>query len=115
MRAGKLDRRVTIQTRSVVRNGVGEEIETWATLAEVWAGIEPQNVAQRFAANQLYAQVNQVFRIRWYEWGSTLDPNQHRLTYRGRVYDIHGAFEIGRREGLHILTAAREDNEVGSN
>lgn len=115
MRAGKLDRRVTIQVRSVAQNSVGEEVESWGTLAEVWAGIEPQQAIQRFAVNQLLSEVSQVFRVRWYEWGSTIDPNQHRLVYRDRVYDIQGVFEIGRREGLQIACKARQDNDAGSN
>lgn len=114
MKAGKLDRRVTIEQLSTVTNEVGEEIETWSTLASVWASREGSGVAQRFGSSQSFAEVDAVFRTRWYPWGDTVEALTHRLTYRDRVYDIHGTEEIGRREGLFVLTKARADNEAGS-
>ena len=113
MRSGRLDRRVVIQRLTVTTNEVGEQVDTWSELATVWSERSPRGVVQKFNANQVYAEVDTVFRTRWYPWATTLDPMEHRLVYRSRVYDIHGTEEIGRREGVMILTKARSDNESG--
>lgn len=114
MRSGKLDRRVRIEQLSTTKNGVGEEIQTWSELSTIWAERSPQGVVQKFNTQQQYAEVDAVFKTRWYPWSDTLDPIKHRLKYRDRIYDIQGTEEIGRRDGLMILTKARADNEDGT-
>lgn len=114
MRAGRLDRRVTIEQLTETQNGVGETIKTWSTLATLWAERVPQGVVQKYNTQQQYAEVTAVFRIRWFPHASAISPELHRVVYRDRVYDVHGTEEIGRRDGLMILTAARADNEPGS-
>lgn len=114
MRSGKLDRRIVIEVRSATKNGVGEEVITWTTLVTIWAERVPQSVTQKFNTQQLYAEVDTIFRTRWFPQGHLLDPLDHRVKYRDRVYDIHGTHEIGRRDGVMILTKARLDNEAGT-
>jgi len=41
MRAGRLKKRVAIQQATDSRGATGQVIKTWATVATVWAGIEP--------------------------------------------------------------------------
>jgi len=41
MRAGELRHRVTIQSKSVTFNDLGEEVITWSTVATVWAAVVP--------------------------------------------------------------------------
>lgn len=113
MRAGNLDRQVVIEQLTTSRNDLGEEIHSWSTLATVWAQRQGQKVVQRFNSNQQFAEVDAIFKTRWYPWATTIDPLKHRLQYRNRIYDIHGTEELGRREGVMILTKARADNEAG--
>ncbi len=46
MKAGDLDRRVTIQTPTVTKNGYGESVTTWTDLATVWAAKWTLRVAE---------------------------------------------------------------------
>lgn len=40
MRAGKLNKRITIQQAGTTQDANGEIIEAWSTFAAVWAGIQ---------------------------------------------------------------------------
>lgn len=105
MRAGDLDRRVTIQQRTDTQDSYGEPIAAWADLAEVWAQVTPVRGVERLTAEQLTSDVTTRFRIR-YRAGIT---EQMRLSYEGRVYQIHAVLELGRREGLDLLASLLQE------
>lgn len=103
MRAGDLDRRVTIQQRTLATNEYGEAVETWSPVATVWAQVQPLRGQERFAAQQHDARVDTRFRLRW---RTGIGPATHRLQHGDDVYEITAVLEIGRREGLEILATA---------
>lgn len=103
MRAGALDRRVSIQTRTLSRNDYGEQIETWTELAEVWAEKFDLRGREFFAARQTMADVTTQFRMR-YRNDVTVTC---RLVCEGVTYDIKQVSQLGRRAGLQILASAR--------
>lgn len=110
MRSGKLDRRITVQVRSVTRDATGGEVETWTNAYDIWAERETTGATERFAASQRIADVDTLFRIRWNDDVERLvTPQSHRITYRGRWYEVLGVVEIGRREGLWLPTKSRGD------
>ena len=102
-RTGQLDRRITIQRASRTRNAVGELIDTWSTFAEAWAYKRDVRAGQRVAADQVVADIDTVFTIR-YRAGVTPDM---RVAYGGLVYDIKGVAELGRREWQELSCTAR--------
>src|SRR4051812_22838159 len=110
MEVGERDRAVTIQQRSSTdaRGASGMPVETWTTLATpVWMRKEDIGGRERFAASQL----TQAYTTRW-EMGyrADMDPELvtvikvRRLLYQGRTYDVVDASQIGRREGIELLT-----------
>lgn len=84
--AGKLDQRITIEQKSITRNSIGEEVESWSTLATVWAGYRPISVRESIAGAQLQANFEAVFRVR----KIAIDPEM-RVVWRGERYEIVGA------------------------
>lgn len=84
--AGLLDQRVTIETKSVARNAIGEETETWSTLATVWAQYRPVKTDERIAGAQLQAEFDAVFRIRKL---AGIDA-ESRITWRGQRFELVG-------------------------
>lgn len=101
--AGTLDRRITLEQVSRTQNGKGEPIETWSTLAEVWAEAREPTGRELFAAEQRTAQIDRVFTLRWRD---DLTPD-HRIRYGGQIYDIDSIVEIGRKEGLKVHARVR--------
>jgi SPP1 family predicted phage head-tail adaptor len=105
MKAGNLDRRITILRASVTgTDDAGHPVRTWTPLATVWAEKRDVSDGERWRAQEVAAHVTTRFRIRWGLGVTTQD----RVLHDGREYEIVGPpKEIGRREGQEITAAAR--------
>jgi SPP1 family predicted phage head-tail adaptor len=106
MRAGSLDRRVTIQRKTVTQSSSGDPVETWDDVATVWAQVLPDRGGERFARRQLVGSAVVLFRMRYLSGVTVLD----RLSYGDKLWDIVDVRETGRREGLDIDATARADD-----
>ena len=81
MRAGRLDRRIELQTKTVMLDSWGDETETWATLGLVWAGLVGQAAAEAMIGAERVAAHTDIFEIRW---RADLGP-LNRLIYHDRI------------------------------
>jgi len=102
MQAGKLDRRITIQSQSASQDGAGESVPTWAPLCTVWAHTASLRGKEPFQGQEFNAQMTTVFTIRWRD---DVDVTM-RVIFDGDTYDVFSVYEIGRREGLEIAALA---------
>lgn len=103
MRAGRMDRRITIERRADVQDAAGEPVPGWDLVAERWAQKRDVRGRERFAAEQEIGEETAVFVIRWL---AGIDSSM-RIRHDGKVYGIVGLAEIGRREGLEITATAQ--------
>jgi len=107
MHAGEMDRRVTLRRADVTTNDFGEDIETWSDYATVWAARTEVSNRERFAAQQVGAELVARYRIRYSHQVAALSA-QDRLVADGREHNITGVAMIGRREGWEITAVFRE-------
>jgi SPP1 family predicted phage head-tail adaptor len=98
MRAGKLDRRIRIESKSATLDSYGQEVISWVLVDEVWAEIDPKRGNEIMASMQTTPEATKIFRIRYL---STVNENC-RIVYRSEAYDIKYIAEIGRQEGMEI-------------
>lgn len=97
--AGRMDRRIVVQSVSESRDAMGGVTQSWSTFATVWA--ERRDLAGReyFTAGQSErAEIESVWRIRYLD-GLT---NKHRFTHGGETYDIESIAVLGRNEGMEL-------------
>lgn len=123
MRAGRLDRRITIQAKTTAASSSGEPVETWTTVvARRSAGMAPVRGEERFGEPQLVAREQVEFTLRWAADVAGLEPNTHRIVHPAlsadspeetpdarSIHDVLAVHEIGRREGLRVVTRRRAD------
>jgi head-tail adaptor len=118
MRAGRLDRRVAVQRFTAGQSPSGEPIEAWATIGGIdrWASKTAVSGVERFGSQQLEAKEQVEFRLRWADELSDLRPIDRIIEPASdavipiperSIYDIIAVLEIGRREGLRVLTTRR--------
>lgn len=102
--AGRLDRRITLQRKTVTRSASGEPSETWATLAAVWAHKLPMTGREFYTAAgaQIASEETARWRIRWLA-GLTV---QDRILEGAKVWEIRNVAEIGRAEGVELTAQA---------
>lgn len=102
--SGDMDRRIVLQRSTMVADEYGEPIKTWAdfvTNPEVWAKVRPITGTERFQAQQVNPNTDTRFFIRFRSDVVVKD----RVAYNSEHYDILGILEIGRQEGLELITA----------
>lgn len=97
MRAGSMDRSITIEAPTVTRDEYGCAATTWSTLVSLRAQLINRLVDNR-EGQHVTTDSTATFRTYYYP-GVTLD---HRILYDGAAYDITGIKELGRRAGLEI-------------
>lgn len=99
MRAGKLDRSISLQAYS--RTGTtpaGAPIMEWATFSTVRAQIIEGSTEEYQRAYGEGGNTAIIFRLRWLD-GVTVE---HRVSYDGKTLNIRETKEIGRRKGLEL-------------
>lgn len=106
MRAGALDRRVTLRHATITKDEYNANVETWADLATVWASKADISDAERVRAQQTGARVTTRFQIRWNTTVSAL-TTRDQLVCEGRTYQVAAIKEMGRRSGLEITATAQ--------
>ena len=100
MNIGRLDRYITIKTVSTSVDAYGQPIESFSTLANVWAKIEYKSEVEKFENEQLKAVSTIDFTIRY----RTDITEMMKIEYNSNAYQITGIAEIGRGEGLKLKT-----------
>jgi head-tail adaptor len=107
--AGELDRRLTIERKTVTLNSLGEQVETWAPLA---SNIAASKSYRRANENVQAAEVAAIrvlrFVIRWSTTVATVNPKD-RILFEGAYFDLIEVNEIGRKVGFEIFAQARAD------
>lgn len=102
MKAGELDRRITIEEYTETQDDYGEPIKEWVVLATVWAQVTPVRGTERYVAQQVSGEAETRFRIRWRDDVT----DKMRILYEDAYYNINAILEIGRHEGLEIMAKA---------
>jgi head-tail adaptor len=120
MRGGALDRRIVVQRYSTTQSPSGMPIEQWSVLGpQRWAPRFPVSGTERITAGQLAAKEQVEFRLRWSDDLADLQPADRLVEPADdasnsppptrSIYDIIAVFEVGRREGLRVLTVRQSD------
>ena len=120
MRAGRLDRMITIQRKTETQSDSGFPVEEWSNLvARRPASMSPVKGDERYGGEQYVAEEQTEFRVRYSSNIAALTPQDRIIepalqadspsAETRRVYDVLAVHEIGRREGLRIIASRRAD------
>ena len=100
MQAGKLRHRIELQTSTDSQNATGENIQSWAKTADLWASIEDLSGRELLLAQQVEAEVTTRVVIR-YRAGVTA---KQRIVSGSRTLEIESVIDSeGRERRLELL------------
>jgi SPP1 family predicted phage head-tail adaptor len=102
VRAGQLDKRVSLQHRVLTRNDHGEEVVSYSEYATLWARKSDLRGREYFAAQQMNSEITTEFSLRWRSDVLATD----RIVENGVAYNIRQIAEIPRHRGLQIMATA---------
>jgi len=102
MRSGRLRHRVHIQASTKTADAAGTLVETWATVAEVYADIRPIRAREFVREGQVQGDITHTIQVRYFEGLST----KHRLRYGERVFNIAAPpIDVDERHRTHEFPA----------
>lgn len=102
MRAGKLDRIITIERVTTTVDEYGTPVEGWTTVATLRAELIQSSASEFIRAYGATTDTIVIFRTRYLDGVTTAD----RVTYAGHPFDLKEVKEIGRRKGLELRCVA---------
>ena len=97
---GRMNRRLTFQSRTMTRDAAGGRVETWADAFDAWAEILSHKAAEKVLGDSERTDDERNFRIRY---RSGIAAGSHRVLYQLKFYDITGVIEEGIQDRL-VLT-----------
>jgi len=116
MNAGSMDRRIRLEEAEPAVSTSGTPVLLWPPegghlVREMWAKRMEQRATERFTSDQVVAEQQTGWRVRWFEIpdGAFSAHETFRVIEDGKVYDVTGVVEVGRREGLDIFGRARAE------
>ena len=100
---GELNRRILIQQETATRGTSGQEVLTWANLADVWAKVDYPTTGsgEDIDGNQVIVTTRADFIIRYRDG---IDEKM-RIVYRGSNYGILNINEMQERNHFLLLQA----------
>jgi SPP1 family predicted phage head-tail adaptor len=98
MRAGNLDREISIERIHNAVGSAGVPLPTWTTICSLRAELIEASTDEYIRNAGASTERVVVFRTRFYPNVTPAD----RVKYRGEVFDIKQVKEIGREHGLDI-------------
>lgn len=99
MRAGKLDRRIQLQTGTESRDAFGQAIYTWTTTFTIWADVFPLPYNENVEGDRKTEQP--FFKVRM-RYQAGIIPTM-RVLYNSSYYDIISINEGNRQEFLDLI------------
>ena len=110
MGAGKLDRRIQLQASTPTQGTSGQLVDSWSTVATVWAEYMPEQGSESFQSDQRTHMATVKFRIRF---RNDVDPKL-RVVFETRQYNITDVAEDGARKEYLLLTTTVHEVKPGS-
>lgn len=97
--AGKLNQRITIEQRVTGEDAIGQPVDTWETVAELWADVRFLSgiAAIKAGADVSISKVSIRIRHR-----TGLDAGM-RVLFDGKTFDIQSALPDGKRQFVDLV------------
>lgn len=109
MKAGKLDRRITIQRQGApTDNGIEMVPGALATYAVRWASWKPANGREVFENLGREAKAGGTFWLRYDSLTADIAATD-LVEWDGRTWDIVSINQLGRLEGVELLVVAGDE------
>lgn len=99
MDAGQLDKKILIQQQTMTQDEYGQQLETWITIATVYAKIKPLVGKEFILAQQISTNLSHDVTIRYRRW---IKPKM-RVSYLDRYFEILAVIDSDeKREWLYL-------------
>ncbi len=101
MKIGDLNKRIILQYKTKVPDGMGGSNDTWVTAATIWAALWPISAADITAANSTTMVISHRIRIRY----RSVLKSSWRIKYGNRYFAIVSIINVGEKNQILDIMA----------
>lgn len=94
---GRLDKRVTVQRRSSTKDSYGQELDSWTTIAQVWAQVKPLGGKERMRNTAMVVEsiLTHTVTVRYSDTlMPPLEADAWRILYNNRIFNINTSRDV---------------------
>jgi SPP1 family predicted phage head-tail adaptor len=91
---------ISIQTKRSTPDGEGGFTETWVTISNIWASVEPIKATQVFTYRSIGVEASHLIKIR----GSLYINEAQRILFDNRVFEILTIENIQEKGVYSVIT-----------
>lgn len=107
LRAGQLNRRITLQRQSNVQDSYGGPVRPWLNVATIWADIQPLTGRELESAQRMASEISHQITVRYQaSLTDTRVVSGYRALYKARIFNIHAALNEDESNVLVTLLAS---------
>lgn len=107
LRAGQLNRRITLQRQSSVQDSFGGPVRTWINVTTVWADIQPLSGRELESAQRMASEISHQITVRYQvSLTDTRVVSGYRALYKSRIFNIHAGLNEDESNVLITLLAS---------
>jgi SPP1 family predicted phage head-tail adaptor len=109
---GRLDQKVTIQTRSASLDAYGQQVNTWSDLLTVWANLRPLGGSEKLRALAMASQLSHTVLVRYnpaFMPPTTADA--WRIKFGTRYFNIQAARNVDEANHWIIFDCTEGSND----
>jgi SPP1 family predicted phage head-tail adaptor len=107
LRAGQMNRRITLQRPSTAQDTYGGPVRTWTDLGTFWAEIQPLSGRELESAQRMASEISHQIVVRYQAiFADTRQVAGYRAVYRSRIFNIHAALNEDESNVLITLLAS---------
>ncbi len=92
MNAGKLNRRIQIQTQTTTQDAFGQPVQEWTTAYTCWASIDVQGSQLLYSTAEFIDKVTHRITCRW--TSSVIIAANQRILYTEQTTGVTHTYEI---------------------
>lgn len=100
--AKELNKRVSIQRKSVTKDSYGGNVESWVAIGKVWAGVAPASLTRRRQTKQGGDESIATIPIK-VRFGADVEVDD-RVEFRAEIYEVKHVENVGFANRVLILT-----------
>lgn len=113
IKAGNLDRRITVEVAVKGRDSSNGEITTWQVAFKRWARKSDNTGQETNVDVQTVRYFDTIWNVRADGQSIQIAPDTHRIRHHGVIYRIVAVNEEpGRLDGIRILSSSRNESEA---
>ena len=117
MDIGKLDKRITLQSRSATLDDYGQELNSWSDVASCWANIKQIGGREKLRSMAVESNLTHTVAVRYdvrFMPPKIVDAWRIKYTTKAgeRIFNINAARDLD-EERRYIIFDCTEDGEVG--